>query len=246
MVAELLQGRDLRADGDLLAEDLHRRCTALDDRAAGSRSLESDKEDQIFRVGKTLHKVMLDASAGRHAAGRDDDAGEFGVVDLLRIFDFVVKIKILPGQRRAILGDELLGFVAELFAVLEKNLHCLHRHRGIGVHRQARDLAGFHHVFQHEENFLRALHGEGGDNDTAAASNGRVNQLGEFRARVAGGMQAIAVGGFHHQHVRRFALGRAGVDDASGSDLGVAHTADVASEKQGASGAVELGGDLGE
>ena len=73
-----------------------------------------------------------------------------------------------------------------------------------------------------------------------------MNQFGEFRAGIAGGVQAIAVSGFHHQHVGRFAFSRAGVHDASGSDLGIAHPANVAGKKQSAAGAVELGGDLRE
>src|SRR5207248_10381950 len=118
VVAELLQRRDLGADGNLLSKYLYRGNAALDERAARPWGLKADEEHQVPGIRKTLGEVVLDSASSHHAAGRDDDHGEARVVDLFGVFDFGIEEKIPPGKRRAVLGDEMVSFFAELLTVL--------------------------------------------------------------------------------------------------------------------------------
>src|SRR3954464_6583716 len=83
MIAELLENRDLRTDGNHLTEDLHFLCAALDDRTASAGRLESDEEHEIAWIGHALKKVVQNASTGNHAARRDNDAGILHFIDAL-------------------------------------------------------------------------------------------------------------------------------------------------------------------
>ena len=73
MIAELLERRDLGANRNELAEDLHFGRLALDGESARARRLKSDEEHQIPRIGQPLRQMMQNASARHHAARRNDD-----------------------------------------------------------------------------------------------------------------------------------------------------------------------------
>src|SRR5437762_10542719 len=85
VVAELFERGHLRPDGDYLSEYLHFRRAAFYRGAASSRRLETDEDDRILWIRKSLREVMLNASAGHHAAGGDNDQGKLILVDLLRL-----------------------------------------------------------------------------------------------------------------------------------------------------------------
>src|SRR6266699_1327659 len=83
VVAELFERGHLRPDGDYLAEYLHFRRAAFYRGAARSRRLESDEDDRILWIRKSLREVMLEASARHHAAGGNNNQREPILIDLL-------------------------------------------------------------------------------------------------------------------------------------------------------------------
>ena len=68
VIAELFQGRHLRANRNLLTENLHLGGAILDGEPASAWRLEADEQYQVLRVGKPLHQVMQHAPAGNHPA----------------------------------------------------------------------------------------------------------------------------------------------------------------------------------
>src|SRR6185369_14783572 len=121
MIAELLEGKNLRPDRNHLAEDLHFLGSALNGESARARRLKSDKEHQVSWVRQTQKQVVEDAATGDHSARRDDDAGILDLVDLLGILRSTGKGKAVPLQRRTIFLDEPLGVIVELIGVLQKD-----------------------------------------------------------------------------------------------------------------------------
>src|SRR5256885_2443381 len=99
MIAELLDGGDMRADGNILVEDLYRLSAALDDGAARAGSLKSDEDDGVLGIREAMDEMVQDASSGRHATGGDDDLGKMRVVDLLGVFLFRLEGEALPLER---------------------------------------------------------------------------------------------------------------------------------------------------
>src|SRR5262249_42011983 len=68
VIAELLQGGHLRANGHFVAENLDRWGAALDDETTRARRLKTDKQHKVLRIRQALRQVMQHASAGGHAA----------------------------------------------------------------------------------------------------------------------------------------------------------------------------------
>ena len=68
-----LQLDDFGVDGDVLAIDAHRTRARGQLRATRAAGLESAEHDRIARIAAERHQVMQHASAGHHAAARDDD-----------------------------------------------------------------------------------------------------------------------------------------------------------------------------
>src|ERR1700685_2512347 len=103
---------------------------------------------------------MQNTPAGHHAAGRNNDARIFGIVDLLRILRRGSKSKTRPLKWRPILADQLARVIAVLLRMLNENLDRLNGHRAVAIHRDLRDLPGLYQLLQYEEELLSALHGK--------------------------------------------------------------------------------------
>src|SRR5439155_1594261 len=80
-VAELFECCHLCANWNHLSEYLHFGRPTFDGGAARSRRLEADEDHRILRIRKSLREVMLDASAGHHAAGRNNNARKLILID---------------------------------------------------------------------------------------------------------------------------------------------------------------------
>ena len=114
--------------------------------------------------------------------------------------------------------------------MLEEDLDRLDRHRRVGIDRHARNLPCLHEFLQQEEKLLGPLHRKGRHHDAAAALHRRVISCA-ISGQVVVRMIAVSVGGLHHQHVGRLALGRSGMHHLAGRALAVAHAADIAGEQ---------------
>ena len=68
MVAELLEGGDLRANRHHVSINFYFGRAALDRETARARGLEADKDHGVLGVRQPLHKVVLNAAPGHHAA----------------------------------------------------------------------------------------------------------------------------------------------------------------------------------
>src|SRR6266436_10239241 len=106
VVAELFECRNLRANWDNLAEDLHFRRAAFDGEASRARRLKSNENDSVLRIGQTLCQMMLNAAAGDHPARRNDDAGRLVVVNVFRFLSRLRKDEALPCEWRSIPCDQ--------------------------------------------------------------------------------------------------------------------------------------------
>src|SRR5580698_11500580 len=102
MIAELLERFDLRADGNHIAEDFHFRRAALNDEAARSRRLKTDKNHRIFRVRQPLRQMVQNTPTGHHATRRNNDASIFRIIDLLRLLRSRGKTETRPRNWRSL------------------------------------------------------------------------------------------------------------------------------------------------
>src|SRR5215469_1630980 len=141
MIAELLERSNLGPNGHHLAKNLHLRLAAFDPKAPRSRCLEANKNEGVSRVRKSLREMMLNPSTGHHPARRNNDGRELRLIDLLRLFCRQRKMKARPLERRAVAADQLFGYVAVLFGVLQKNFDRLDRHGAVTEDRHPRRLA---------------------------------------------------------------------------------------------------------
>src|SRR5579871_1244504 len=98
MVAELLERRDLRANGHKVSVNLYLVRPGLDREAASSGRLEANEQNEIPGIRQSLREMMQDASAGDHAARRDDHRGHHGVIDFLRLLRSRCECEAGPGQ----------------------------------------------------------------------------------------------------------------------------------------------------
>lgn len=66
---------DARTEGDLVAEDAQHRCPLDDAATEGVLGLETDDEDGVPRIGRTMREVVQNASRLCHSGGCDDNHG---------------------------------------------------------------------------------------------------------------------------------------------------------------------------
>src|SRR5208337_2778829 len=154
VVTELLERRDLGADGHEVAVDLNFLGLAVgfvfDGETARPRRLEADEQHQILGLGQPLGQMMQNAPARHHAAGRNDDRRRKHGVNLLRLLRGLGKGETRPLERRTIAANHVASVVAVLFVVLQKNFDRLDRHGAIAEDRQARNLLLLHQVLEDE------------------------------------------------------------------------------------------------
>ena len=72
---------------------------ALQRLPAGTFRLIAHEQHRAPRIGQPVRQMMQDASAGDHAARRNNDAGRDHIVDLLRILDGARHMDIVDVQR---------------------------------------------------------------------------------------------------------------------------------------------------
>src|SRR5512146_3411942 len=112
-----------------------------------------------------------------------------------------------PVEGRSKLRDHLSGLIAEFFRVLQEYLHRLDRHWTVSEDRNARNLSGLHQFLQEEQKFLCSFDRECRHDDAASALNGLRDEASQFGTRIGRWVDAVAIGRFHHEDVRRFAFG---------------------------------------
>src|SRR6516165_8369882 len=96
MIAELFQGSHLSLHGNLLSEYLDFLRAVLDVESSRAGRLKSDEQDEVSRVRQALDQVMQYASAGCHAARRNDDCRVLRLIDLLGIVGREIEVEIGP------------------------------------------------------------------------------------------------------------------------------------------------------
>src|SRR5215469_5169423 len=175
--------------------------------------------------------MMLNASSSHHTARRDDDAGEFAVIDLLGILRGLGKGKTLPLKWRSILCHELPGSIAVFFGVLQENFDGLNRHRTVAKDRNFRRLSGLHQFLKHENEFLCTLDGKSRDNHCAAPLPSFTNQIRQLRPRVILRMLAISVSRLHDYDLGRFPSLRPRINYLARRYVLVVHATDIAGEQ---------------
>ena len=116
--------------------------------------------------------------------------------------------------------------------MLQEDFDRLDRHGAVAVHRDARNLPGFHQILKHEEKFLRAFDGERRHDHTAAALDGLADDPCQFRPRIVRRVLAVAVSRLHHQNVGGLAFGGPRAHHFAGSAVLVAHAANVSAEQE--------------
>jgi len=92
----------LCADRYVASVDLKRACAFKQRSPARPFSLETGQHDGIPSVGKEVAQVMQDASACRHAGGRDNDRRQFMLVDRLRLLDRACLYQVAGIERIAV------------------------------------------------------------------------------------------------------------------------------------------------
>ena len=168
--------------------------------------------------------MMLDAAGVAHAGSGNDDGGVVIGVDGL---GFLARQRVMQIEQ----FEGIIAFVQERQGVVIEKLPVMPEHfcgadgqRAVHEDGHIRKLAPVIELMQAVEDFLRALHSEGGNDDLAAVAVAVADGIGEFVQTGRGILMiAIAVGGFHEDVV---GLGRRlGIPDDEGL-----RAADVAGE----------------
>ena len=127
-------------------------------------------------------QVVQDASARRHAAGRNDDVAAFRRVELLGLFGRYVDVSCAP--RRASRTSRADRSV-RVGKPLEQRVH-LFGHRAVQSGRRVRAICGSSRLERgdREQDILRAFHRKCRDNDRAAARDAGDDGFGEVVERI--------------------------------------------------------------
>ena len=173
------------AIGHILAMNAERLRAFFERPSARACGLEAGQQNGVSAVRRPLREVMQHASAGGHAAGRNDDGGSPDVVDLLGVLDGAHIVHGVRVERVSVvffLGEDQIV----VFVVAQVQAGDADGHRAIHKHGKVRNAVGVFQLADDVHDGLRAVHGERRDHDHAAAL---CDAIDDIRQRILGGIR---------------------------------------------------------
>lgn len=168
----------------------------------------ADEHERRVAIRAEGLEVVEDATAGHHAAPRDQDRRSRQRVELFRCPRMLHEVEVFAEE-----GIPLSVAIAvpmksrkDLFMflkVLGVDVGCVNAKRGVEIDRKCRvDHLPLLEFLDDVEDLLRASDGKGRNEDLAAAGRGCVNNPGESCKDIFLLMHLIAVSRFDHQIIR--------------------------------------------
>ena len=183
-----------------LTQHLELARAVLERATARSRRLESDEEHRRPRIRQALRQVVQDPAPRGHPARGDDDRRPAHRVDGSRLLLGPRDVQLL-GRERLLAGPERPGHLGVIVLRMSSvDLGHLDRHRAVEVHRERWHAPGPLQAVQHPQQLLRAIHGERGHHDHAAALRRVAHDARQLVLR-GGRMGTVTVGRLEQQHV---------------------------------------------
>jgi len=226
VAGEGVEGLDVAADGEFVAEDVDVFEAAAELPAEGVFRAVADEEEDVVGVGDVVAQVMEDAPALGHAGGGDDDGGAFDFVEAFGFIDAADEAEAFEAE--GVVAHEE-GFAGGGLQFIDMEAEDLGGFDGEGaVHKggnggEALFVAEF---VKGVEELLGALDGEGGDDEVGAALLDLADDFAEMLGGVGGELVgAAAVGALHDDEID-FVAGGGVVEEV------VAGAADIAAEEE--------------
>ena len=195
MGRQVVQRSYLRADGHILAMNSHAGRSADYGRTAGAASLETCEENGVAAVRREGLEVVHHASARGHAAGGDDDHRPMLGIQGARF------VRGIDDRCRVAHRITLLGRQSVLVTMPVVDPRRVGGHRAVQVDGQVVNDAALLEQVDAIHQVLGPPDRESRNHHHAAARRRAVDDLAQLDQGIAGLVQAIAVGRFHHQIV---------------------------------------------
>src|SRR5437773_3957555 len=193
---------DLRPNLHRFSVNLYLPRAVLQELPARSVGLEPYEQDRVSRVRQPVDQMVQDPASGRHAACRDDHAGEAHAVQVLGFFRAVDEMKV-GTQHRA--GPRVLehgpGLVIEVRDVVAEEPGHVDCHRAVHINRQVRDPVVRLHLPDDVEQRLSATDREGRDDQASSAPRRLVDNFCQTLLCLLFRMLPVSIGRFHQQVV---------------------------------------------
>src|SRR5262249_32261117 len=141
--------------------------------------LKANDRHGVARVFDAVFEVMHDAARFAHAAGGDDNARVFPVVQLLTFLDGLHVAYATAAKQVRVVGEQFGRFLVEGLGVQPAALRGIRRQRAVHEDRNLGQPFVVHQSMQAKQYGLSSSQAERGDEDSAAAVQGAADDVGQ-------------------------------------------------------------------